>query len=37
MIDLVGGVQPMTVGTDRGEVTLVHSGEVYDYVSCATS
>ena len=32
VIDLAGGAQPMTVGTDRGEVTLVYSGEVYNYV-----
>ncbi|HST47997.1 asparagine synthase (glutamine-hydrolyzing) [Jatrophihabitans sp.] len=32
VIDLVGGAQPMTVHTDRGDVTLTYSGEVYNYV-----
>lgn len=31
VIDLVGGVQPMTVRTEQGDVTLVYSGEVYDF------
>ncbi|MFE9411216.1 asparagine synthase (glutamine-hydrolyzing) [Streptomyces sp. NPDC006704] len=32
VIDLAGGAQPMTVRTDRDEVTLVYSGEVYNFV-----
>lgn len=32
VIDLVGGVQPMTAHTDQGDVTLVYSGEVYNFV-----
>ncbi|MBB0242578.1 asparagine synthase (glutamine-hydrolyzing) [Streptomyces alkaliphilus] len=31
VIDLPGGVQPMTADTPDGEVTLVHSGEVYNH------
>jgi asparagine synthase (glutamine-hydrolysing) len=32
VIDLAGGAQPMTVHTGQGDVTLVYSGEVYNYV-----
>src|SRR5918992_2831397 len=32
VIDLIGGVQPMTVHTEQGDVTLVFSGEAYNYV-----
>ncbi|MGA4846722.1 asparagine synthase (glutamine-hydrolyzing) [Streptomyces sp. G5(2025)] len=32
VIDLAGGVQPMSVHTSNGEVTLVYSGEAYNYV-----
>ncbi|MEU4447794.1 asparagine synthase (glutamine-hydrolyzing) [Actinosynnema sp. NPDC050801] len=32
IIDLSGGVQPMTVRTPNGDVTLVYSGEAYNYV-----
>lgn len=32
VIDPVGGAQPMTVHTEHGDVTLVYSGEVYNYV-----
>lgn len=32
VIDLVGGVQPMSAHTPHGEVTLVFSGEVYNFV-----
>ncbi|MFI6684092.1 asparagine synthase (glutamine-hydrolyzing) [Streptomyces sp. NPDC050485] len=32
VIDLVGGAQPMTVRTEQGEVALVYSGEVYNFV-----
>ncbi|HEV2886160.1 MAG TPA: asparagine synthase (glutamine-hydrolyzing) [Jatrophihabitans sp.] len=32
VIDLVGGVQPMSAQTPHGEVTLVYSGEVYNFV-----
>jgi len=31
VIDLVGGAQPMTERTPNGDVTLVYSGEVYNY------
>ncbi|GAA0458630.1 asparagine synthetase B [Actinoplanes capillaceus] len=31
VIDLAGGAQPMTVRTERGDVTLVYSGEVYNF------
>ncbi|MBQ1047267.1 asparagine synthase (glutamine-hydrolyzing) [Micromonospora sp. C51] len=31
VIDLPGGVQPMSVGTPAGEVALVYSGEVYNF------
>lgn len=31
VIDLVGGRQPMTVDTPSGPVTLVYSGEAYNY------
>ncbi|MET8864939.1 asparagine synthase (glutamine-hydrolyzing) [Nonomuraea sp. NPDC004580] len=31
VIDLPGGLQPMTVRTDAGAVTLVYSGEVYNF------
>ncbi|MEV8393522.1 MULTISPECIES: asparagine synthase (glutamine-hydrolyzing) [unclassified Streptomyces] len=33
VIDLPGGAQPMTADTADGEVTLVYSGEVYNYVA----
>ncbi|GAA4620091.1 asparagine synthase (glutamine-hydrolyzing) [Actinoallomurus vinaceus] len=32
VIDLVGGAQPMTVHTEQGDVTLVYSGETYNFV-----
>ncbi|MFI9007991.1 asparagine synthase (glutamine-hydrolyzing) [Actinosynnema sp. NPDC053489] len=32
VIDLPGGAQPMSVRTPNGEVTLVYSGEAYNYV-----
>ncbi|MGI8665819.1 MAG: asparagine synthase (glutamine-hydrolyzing) [Jatrophihabitans sp.] len=32
VIDLIGGAQPMSVHTEHGDVTLVYSGEVYNYV-----
>ncbi|MCW3013345.1 MAG: hypothetical protein JWO02_437 [Solirubrobacterales bacterium] len=32
VIDLVGGVQPMSVRTDAGEVVIVYSGEAYNFV-----
>ncbi|MCP2163304.1 asparagine synthase (glutamine-hydrolyzing) [Goodfellowiella coeruleoviolacea] len=32
VIDLPGGVQPMTADTPRGPVGLVYSGEVYNFV-----
>jgi asparagine synthase (glutamine-hydrolysing) len=32
VIDLAGGVQPMTAHTSDGEVSLVYSGEVYNFV-----
>jgi asparagine synthase (glutamine-hydrolysing) len=31
VIDLPGGVQPMTVSTPRGDVVIVYSGEVYNF------
>ncbi|QFZ24434.1 asparagine synthase (glutamine-hydrolyzing) [Saccharothrix syringae] len=31
IIDLPGGRQPMTAGTPRGDVTLVYSGETYNF------
>lgn len=31
VIDLVGGRQPMTAGTEDGPVTLVYSGECYNF------
>ncbi|GAA3167858.1 hypothetical protein GCM10020001_111980 [Nonomuraea salmonea] len=31
VIDLPGGLQPMTARTDAGDVTLVYSGEVYNF------
>ena len=31
VIDLVGGVQPMSAHTPHGEVVLVYSGEVYNF------
>jgi asparagine synthase (glutamine-hydrolysing) len=31
VIDLPGGVQPMSVSTSEGEVVLVYSGEVYNF------
>lgn len=31
VIDLVGGVQPMSVSTPAGDVALVYSGEVYNF------
>ncbi|MFD5653367.1 asparagine synthase (glutamine-hydrolyzing), partial [Streptomyces sp. NPDC127039] len=31
VIDLPGGAQPMTADTPDGDVTLVHSGEVYNH------
>ncbi|MEU4743866.1 asparagine synthase (glutamine-hydrolyzing), partial [Actinosynnema sp. NPDC023658] len=32
VIDLPGGVQPMTVQTPNGDVSLVYSGEAYNFV-----
>jgi len=32
IIDLPGGVQPMSVRTDAGEVVIVYSGETYNFV-----
>jgi len=32
IIDLEGGVQPMSVATPTGDVVLVYSGEAYNYV-----
>lgn len=32
IIDLVGGVQPMTVQTPNGSVALVYSGEAYNFL-----
>lgn len=31
IIDLEGGAQPMTVTTPAGEVTIVYSGEAYNF------
>ncbi|WP_030900602.1 asparagine synthase (glutamine-hydrolyzing) [Streptomyces sp. NRRL F-5126] len=31
VIDLPGGAQPMTVGTPDGDVSMVYSGEAYNY------
>lgn len=31
VIDLPGGAQPMTVGTPEGDVSMVYSGEAYNY------
>jgi asparagine synthase (glutamine-hydrolysing) len=32
VIDLPGGVQPMSIKTPNGEVSLVYSGEVYNFI-----
>src|SRR3954470_18706814 len=32
IIDLVGGVQPMSVSTSTGDVAMVYSGEAYNYM-----
>lgn len=32
IIDLPGGIQPMTVQTANGSITLVYTGEVYNFV-----
>src|SRR4051812_44207422 len=31
VIDLPGGIQPMSVSTPRGEVVIVYRGETYNY------
>jgi asparagine synthase (glutamine-hydrolysing) len=36
IIDLPGGRQPMTVQTDQGELTIVYSGETYNYTELRT-